>query len=260
MAHQSARASSTGGQGGQFHLVTALQPRQLSSGQRQSGNVLAGEGGSAGCQPLGDAAPAAPRSRRRRPRTRREAWQLPARLGVGRTAASAGGEARRRCRSPASRGGSFVPSSFWPQRAPLRRPAARTRAAGALRGAPPRRREEARGARLARGGGAGVPLRARAVGRGEGSRGAEGWARSGPRVARKQPHATQRLAPAACRRSGGSGGGGGGGGGSSGGSKSSEQRGRDIGVLLYSTQPEVLETEHSWTLSQLRTDLMGTEL
>lgn len=54
-----------------------------------------------------------------------------------------------------------------------------------------------------------------------GSPSADSWARSGPRVARKPPHATQRLAPAACRRSGCSG--------SSSSSNSSEQRGRDIG-------------------------------
>lgn len=60
MAHQSARASSTGGQGGQLHLVAALQPRQLSSGQSSSGSVLAGEGGTCGGSSCGWGGPGAP--------------------------------------------------------------------------------------------------------------------------------------------------------------------------------------------------------
>lgn len=40
--HQSAKVSSTGEQGGQLHLVAALQPHKLNSGQSRSGSVLAG--------------------------------------------------------------------------------------------------------------------------------------------------------------------------------------------------------------------------
>lgn len=83
MAHQSARASSTGGQGGRFHLVTALQPRQLSGGQSQSGNVLAGEGGSAGCQRLGEAAPAAPQKPRPAPAGAEGGIAAPRSAGTG---------------------------------------------------------------------------------------------------------------------------------------------------------------------------------
>lgn len=44
MAHQCARASSTGGQGGQLHFVAAFQPSQRSSGQGPGKSVLTGEG------------------------------------------------------------------------------------------------------------------------------------------------------------------------------------------------------------------------
>lgn len=104
MAHQWGRASSTGGQGSQLHLIATLQPRQLSSGQSRRGSVLVGEGGSLMCQQQGEAAPERPRSPRRRPRTPSEASQLPAWPGVERTAASAGGEVPQGCRSLASRG------------------------------------------------------------------------------------------------------------------------------------------------------------
>lgn len=114
MAHQSARASSTGGQGGQLHLVAVLQPPQLSGGQSRSGRVLAGEGGSLRCHPPGEVAPERPRSLRRGPQTQSGASQLVC-PGVDCRAASSGEEVPRGCRSLASPGGSFVLSPFWPQ-------------------------------------------------------------------------------------------------------------------------------------------------
>lgn len=89
-AHQSARASSTGGQGGQLHLAEALQPGELNRGQSRSGSVLGWPEEARGASSQGTRLRERPRSPRRRRQTQSEASRLPAGTGVERTAASAG--------------------------------------------------------------------------------------------------------------------------------------------------------------------------
>lgn len=92
--------------------------------------------------------PECPRSPRRRLQTWSEASQLPAWPRVGRPAASAGGEVRRGCRNPVSRGGSFLPWSFWPQNATpeSRRPEPEQLASSGVHPARVRRKRVRRGA------------------------------------------------------------------------------------------------------------------
>ncbi|XP_021573416.1 uncharacterized protein LOC110596571 [Carlito syrichta] len=189
MAHQSARAPSTGGQGGQLHLVAAWQPPLRSSAQRQVGGVKH---------------PPEPAGTER-------GIAAPCLAGSGAHGWSARGEVPRGCGSPASRGGGFVPWSLWPQLAAeaSRRQEPRRLARSAVH---PARMRTRRGRRWA-GEGWTCP------GPPGGSGPAGSWVHSPPRVARKPPHATERLALGARRRGGGPGG-------SS--SNSSEQRGRDI--------------------------------
>lgn len=108
-------------------------------------------------------------------------------------------------------GGSFVLSPFGPS-VRLRRPAVQNLGSWRALGCTQRGCE---GDEAREGRGRSGPAPAHGVG----SQCADSCALLGPRVARKPPHATERLAPASSRR--------GGSGGSS--SNSSKQRGRDIG-------------------------------
>lgn len=165
-----------------------------------------------------------PRSPRRHGWTQCEASQLPVSPGIEHTALSAGGKVRQGCGSLAAPGGTFVPSSFWPQ---CEAQASRSPEPGQLARSGVHPGEDAKEASLAKGGG-GVVLPWPGAGWGLLLNCGE-LSAFGPRVARKPPHATEPLAPAALRLRRGS---------SS--SNSSEQRGRDIGEAWSHRGPHSL--------------------